>query len=167
MSVRVWGTLPLMNKRMGRVPAVLIVSGMSVGLVASGMSSASAVDATPRISKGACAKAAEEGYTTGKGEVRENWNTTCRIKKNGMWQWTKKKGNKCIKVKTSFRKLSTRGDARRYATYTFVKGNRVITKSVRIKSGKRAKVKICLPKKGKWGVVAKYRGSVISSLVKA
>jgi hypothetical protein len=140
---------------------------MSVGLVASGMSSASAVDTSPRAGNNAagCAKAAEEGYTTN-GEVEvDNYKFTCRIKKNGQWQWTKKKGNKCIKVKTSFKKL--RGDVRRDVTYTFMKGNRVITKSVRIKSGKRSKVKICLPKKGKWGVLAEYRGSTISNVVKA
>lgn len=156
--------VPIMNTRMGRVPAVLIVSGMSVGLVASGISAASAASQpTPRVSSSKCASLAatqSAGYTVN--DEKSN-GTKCVIKKNGTWQWTKAKGSKRVAVKTSFRVL--RGDVRSYATYRFVKGSKVIVKRVKIKSGKQANVSVKLPKKGKWAVTATYRGAVVSSVM--
>jgi hypothetical protein len=153
-----------MNKRMGRVPAVLIVSGMSIGLVASGMSAAAAADPKPRSLANECKRLAESGYVTTDTEFLNNRGTkTCEVKRNGMWQITKKKGNKKVKVKTSFKKL--RGDVRSYVTYRFISANgkKIVTKKVRIKSGKQANVKVKLPKKGVWTVTATYKGRVISN----
>jgi len=157
-----------MNTRVGRFPAALIVSGMTVGLVASGISSAAAApQPTPRITQGACASLAVNqsgGYVVNDQSTN---GTKCVVKRNGTWQWTKAKRKRVVKFKTSFRIIRNRGDIRGYATYRFVKRNKVIVKRVPIRNGKLAQGRIKLPRKGRWAVTATYRGVVVSSVVKA
>jgi len=162
-----------MYKSAGRPAAIFLTAGLAAGLVASGMSSAAAAPApTPRITANQCAEnAPENGYVI----VDPTTNTKCTVNRNGTFLWASKavakwKPNKGrsqkVKFKASFRLITPRGDAKRYVTYRFIRGNTVIKKRVPIKSNKRAVATIRFPKKGTWAVVAKYKNKVVTTTVK-
>ncbi len=160
-----------MRRSFGRSGAVLLTTGLTVGLVASGMSAASAAP-SPRISANQCAvNAPENGYVINDTTT----NTKCTVNSNGTFMWAskavakwkkKKKKSQKVKFKASFKVVKPRGDAKQYVTYRFVRGNTVIKKRVPIKSNKRAVVNIKLPKKGTWAVVAKYKNKVVTTTIK-
>jgi len=151
---------------------MFLTTGLTVGLVASGMASASAAPApTPRISANQCAfNAPQNGYTI----TDTAANNKCTINKNGTFLWSSKafakwkraqRKSERVKFKASF-KVIPRGDVRPVVVFRFIRGNKVIKKRVRVNSAQRAGTSIRFPRRGTWAVVVRYKNKVVTTTVR-
>lgn len=83
--------------------------------------------------------------------------TACRTQRNGTYLWTNGRitgVNQPTRFIASFRVVAPRGDVRPWVTFRFIRGNKVITRKVRLTAGKKATVVQRFRPAGQWAVVA-------------
>lgn len=144
-----------------------LAAGISIASLFAGMaSSESAV--VPRISEGQCESVATNSGGTGYVVVDPSTNTSCVVKANGTFVWSNKV-NACVRKPVRFQgslKANTRGDMAGKVKVRYVRGNKTITKWVKLKPNKSFSARQKFPSAGTWTAVFSHRGKAITTKVR-
>ncbi len=152
-----------MTHNLSRPVKVASAAALAVGFIAGGALTATATQASPRITAGQCASAAangEYGYV-----IRDTANgTVCVIRENGTWIVGPFKTTRCrtARYSGSFKVLALRGDMVAKVKIRFIRGKTVVTKYVDLRPGKRFVVKNKFKKNGTWTVIATHKGERVT-----
>lgn len=141
---------------------------LTTGFVASGMSAATAVPA-PRVSPSQCSTVANNAGGTGYVIVDTTTNTSCVVKSNGTYVWSSKAKaclRKPVKFKGSLLPNSLRGDVSYKVKVRYLRGGKVIKKTIKLRPGRSFATSQKFTSKGTWTAVFSYKGKVVSTKVK-
>ena len=141
---------------------------LATGFVASGMSAASSATPTPRVSDAQCSTVANNNGGTGYVIVDTQNNTSCVVKANGTFVWSSGASacrRQTVRFRGSLLPTQSRGDAVYRMKVRYIRGGKVIKKSIKVYPGRKFNTKFKFPKKGKWTAVFSYRGKTISTRV--
>lgn len=141
---------------------------LAAGFIAGGMSGANSATATPRVSDAQCSSIAntvgETGYVVGDTQN----NTSCVVKANGTYVWSSAASacrNDRVRFRGSLLATENRGDVAFKIKVRYIRGKKIIKKTIKVYPGRKFNTTFKFPKKGKWTAVFSYRGKTITTRV--
>lgn len=145
-----------------------IVMALAGGFAAAAVTPASSAP-TPRVSESQCSTVATTNGGNGYVIVDTTTNTTCVVKANGTFVWSSKAKvcvDKPVKFKGSLLPISNRGDAVLKVKVRYIRGNKVIRKTIKLRPGRSFATSQKFKGKGTWTAVFSYKGKVVTTKVK-
>lgn len=144
------------------------VTALAVGIGASAIVPANSAP-TPRVTASQCSTVANNSGGTGYVIVDTTTNTSCVVKANGTFVWSSK-ANVClrkpVKFKGSLLPITNRGDVAFKVKVRYIRGNKVIKKTIKLRPGRSFATNQKFTKKGTWAAVFSYKGKSVTTKVK-
>ena len=141
---------------------------LAAGFVAGGVSAANSAAPTPRVSDAQCSSVANNNGGTGYVVVDTQNNTSCVVKANGTFVWSNAASscrNEPVRFRGSLLVTQNRGDVAFKMKVRYIRGNKVIKKTIKVYPGRKFNTTFKFPKKGKWTAVFSYRGKTVTTRV--
>lgn len=142
---------------------------LTVGFVASAVAVPASAAPSPRVSPSQCSSVANNNGGTGYVINDTTTNTSCVVKANGTYVWSsavQRCTNKPVKFKGSLLPNNMRGDVTYRVKVRYVRGKKVIRKTIKLRPGRSFATTQKFTKKGTWTAVFSYKGKVVSTKVK-
>ena len=168
MCAYAWPTMQTMTTRRSAPLKGIAATVLTVGFVASVASPAISAP-TPRVSPSQCSTVANNSGGTGYVIVDTTTNTSCVVKANGTFVWSSE-ANAClrqsVKFKGSLLPITNRGDVVAKVKVRYIRGNKVIKKTIKLRPGRSFATKQQFTSKGTWTAAFSYKGKIVTTKVK-